>query len=292
MSWPTINLVLYILAFSVGSMTLCLSILFHLRKSYDWTKYYLIFQIAITFLLLIFGLRSFTGLMIGELSPAFNLITLWMLYLAIAFLVYFIPYFTTWVIGHPWRNPYKTIFLSLGICFIGLTILGTILGYTLPIRLLMSLIFFGDFIFCLGVILKNLRSIEDQEVRMICSAILILSAFMIPVIVIDLFISFESLSTIPLYYFWISLIVFVYLFNYVRYIPEVAKIEIDEKKIVDYRITGREREIILLIQKGYISKEIAQELTISTSTVNNHISNIYGKTHVSSRIDLLNELTC
>ncbi len=273
-------------------MTLCLGILFHLRKSYDWTKYYLIFQIAITFLLLIFGLRNFTGVMTGELSPAFNLITLLMLYLAIAFLVYFIPYFTTWVIAHPWRNPYKTVFLILGICFIGLTVLGTILGFLFLIRLFMSLIFFGVFIFCLGVILKNLRSIKDQGVRMICSAILILSVIMVPVIVIDLFISFESLSTIPIYYFWISLIILVYLFTYFRSIPESAKVAIDEKKIEEYRITGREREIILLIQKGFISKEIAQALDISTSTVNNHISNIYGKTHVSSRIDLLNELTC
>ncbi len=292
MSWFTVNIILYVAAFSVGSMNLCLAILFHLRKDYDWTKYYLVFQLMITFLLLVFGLRGFTGELNGGLSPLFNLVTLWLLYLSVAFLVYFIPYFTTWVIAHPWRDPYRTVFAVLGVGFLALAVLGSIYSFSLLVRSLMGLIFFGDFIFCLGVIIKNLRAIRSRDVRLICRAFIILSAFMIPFLVVDLFLSFERLSTIPIYYFWSSLIILVYLFNYVRTIPESAGNSIDEKKIEEYHITDREREIILLIQQGLISKEIAGELKISTSTVNNHISNIYHKTHVSSRIDLLNELMC
>ena len=42
--------------------------------------------------------------------------------------------------------------------------------------------------------------------------------------------------------------------------------------------------------KGLTQKEIAAELSISVNTVNNHIANIFTKTEVRSRIDLLNLL--
>ena len=43
-------------------------------------------------------------------------------------------------------------------------------------------------------------------------------------------------------------------------------------------------------EKPKSDKEIASELDISVNTVNNHIANIFAKTEVRSRIDLLNLL--
>ena len=57
-----------------------------------------------------------------------------------------------------------------------------------------------------------------------------------------------------------------------------------------YHITEREAEVVKLIKKGLTNKEIASELDISVNTVNNHIANIFAKTEVRSRIDLLNLL--
>ena len=57
-----------------------------------------------------------------------------------------------------------------------------------------------------------------------------------------------------------------------------------------YHITEREFEVVKLIKAGLTNKEIAAELTISVNTVNNHIANIFAKTDVGSRIDLLNLL--
>lgn len=48
-------------------------------------------------------------------------------------------------------------------------------------------------------------------------------------------------------------------------------------------LTKREREILVLIAKGYINKEIAQHLSISEKTVKNHISNLFKKIDVSDR---------
>ncbi len=290
MNWTEINLVIYIIAFSIGSMNIGLSILFHLRNNYEWTKYYLIFQISITFLLIIYAVRMFAGSILQYDSRSFTIITSWLLYVDIAFIVYFFPYFTTWIIAHPWKNPYKTFYFILSICFLVLTVLGTIFGFTRVILMFMIMIFFGDFIFCNMVILKNLKGIQNKDVRIISGLFVILSAFMLPFIIVDLFFSFKSLATMPIYYFWISLIVLIYLFNYFRCLPESSDTSLDEHKLLIYHITDREYEIIQLIRQGLMSKEISQKLQISTSTVNNHISNIYNKTNVSSRIELLNLL--
>lgn len=292
MTWPEINLIIFIVAFAVGCMNICLSILFHLRKSYEWTKYYLTFQISMTMILIVYAVRMYARSIVGYDSAVFNLITSWLLYLDIAFMIYFIPFFTTWVIAHPWRNPYKAVFFVLSLCFLVLTVLRTVFGFVTPIRLIMILLFFGDFLFCIGVMIKNLRSIKDRDVRLLSGAFIIISTLMIPFVMIDLLLSFIRLSTLPIYYFWFSLIILVYLFNYFLHIPEAAGTSLDRQKLNRYHITDREREIIVLIQEGLTSKEISARLRISTSTVNNHISNIYSKTDVSSRIDLLNLLKC
>jgi len=50
------------------------------------------------------------------------------------------------------------------------------------------------------------------------------------------------------------------------------------------QLTTREQELLELLAKGYSYKEIAQELSISTGTVNTHVKNIYRKLHVQSRM--------
>jgi DNA-binding NarL/FixJ family response regulator len=48
-------------------------------------------------------------------------------------------------------------------------------------------------------------------------------------------------------------------------------------------LTPREEEILELIARGYRSKEVADELSISTQTVETHLRNIYSKLQVRSR---------
>ena len=48
-------------------------------------------------------------------------------------------------------------------------------------------------------------------------------------------------------------------------------------------LTPREREVLELLARGYLYKEIADSLQISIPTVNTHIRRIYEKLHVQSR---------
>jgi DNA-binding NarL/FixJ family response regulator len=49
------------------------------------------------------------------------------------------------------------------------------------------------------------------------------------------------------------------------------------------RLSSREQQVLELLAKGYLYKEIAESLGISYDTVHNHIRHVYDKLHVRSR---------
>jgi DNA-binding NarL/FixJ family response regulator len=52
-------------------------------------------------------------------------------------------------------------------------------------------------------------------------------------------------------------------------------------------LSQREKEIFMLISKGYGNKQIAQELCIAEQTVRNHVSSIYGKLGIKDRFQII-----
>lgn len=65
-----------------------------------------------------------------------------------------------------------------------------------------------------------------------------------------------------------------------------TKPPIDSAKTI---LTNREKEVLNLIAKGLLYKEIADTLFISHSTVKKHLRNIYEKLHVQNKIEALNK---
>ena len=51
------------------------------------------------------------------------------------------------------------------------------------------------------------------------------------------------------------------------------------------QLTRREYEILGLLAKGYLYKEIADQLAVSLSTVRSHLHFVYEKLHVQSRTE-------
>lgn len=54
-------------------------------------------------------------------------------------------------------------------------------------------------------------------------------------------------------------------------------------------LSVRETEILTLLSKGFLYKEIAEQLYISVGTVRQHIHNIYEKLHVQNRTEAINK---
>lgn len=62
--------------------------------------------------------------------------------------------------------------------------------------------------------------------------------------------------------------------------------ELDQRRSPLSGLTAREREIAILVSNGLCQKAITKRLVISEHTVRNHLSNIFRKTGVSSRLQL------
>jgi DNA-binding NarL/FixJ family response regulator len=62
--------------------------------------------------------------------------------------------------------------------------------------------------------------------------------------------------------------------------PETTNLEV---------LSNRENEILQLLAKGLLYKEIADQLSISVSTVRQHIHHIYEKLHVQNRTEAINK---
>jgi DNA-binding NarL/FixJ family response regulator len=59
-----------------------------------------------------------------------------------------------------------------------------------------------------------------------------------------------------------------------------------EKHARRFRLTRREMDIVMAVAAGESNKDIAQRLSVREDTVKHHVSNIFGKLGVSSRLEL------
>jgi DNA-binding NarL/FixJ family response regulator len=59
---------------------------------------------------------------------------------------------------------------------------------------------------------------------------------------------------------------------------------------VNALISKREQEVLELLSKGFLYKEIADKLNISISTVKRHLNSIYSKLQVQNKVEAVNKL--
>lgn len=58
----------------------------------------------------------------------------------------------------------------------------------------------------------------------------------------------------------------------------------------EFHLTEKERQILNLVSKGYLYKEIAFELNNSINTIKQHIRHIYEKLHVQNKAEAINKI--
>ena len=287
------TLLVYMISFALGCMTLALAIVYSMHSSHQWTKYFIICHASLLGCMMLLALQLISDLfLVGTVSVVVYYVITAVFIADVTFLTVFLPYFTTWVIAHPWRNPYKAVFTLLACAYLGLGVFNAVTGIK-TFDDLMILLFVFVVGFCLIIMLKNLSSIENKTARATCITIIIVSAAMLPSILLSLV--FPSIKPLMygVYFLAFSITVMTFLFmEFVRLFKEgvIGKKDLALSDLSSYHITEREFAVIQLVSNGMTNKEIAFELGISANTVNNHVANIFSKTKVRSRIDLLNLL--
>ena len=74
--------------------------------------------------------------------------------------------------------------------------------------------------------------------------------------------------------------------NLVQYLRNLMQSTSEESKQKKFGLTPRELEIVSAVVAGYANREIAEYFKISEDTVKHHLSNIFDKLGVSTRLEL------
>ncbi len=187
-------------------------------------------------------------------------------------------------------------------------------------------ILFGFVLHNILDMLMNMDRIDNETVIAIIRRVIAFSLMMVPILLLDLFI--ERIPVIKHYFPYGLLSVFLFYtvlsimgLNYgirnnamlLMTSPiEETKVSQEEgtnaegiegnreerltadhagemdKILEKYKITAREKEIILLLIHGHTYHEIEMMLSISLPTVKTHVSHIYKKLNVKNKIELVN----
>ena len=59
--------------------------------------------------------------------------------------------------------------------------------------------------------------------------------------------------------------------------------------LTSFGLSEREQEVLKLMSKGMLYKEMAERLAISSNTIKNHLRNIYKKMNVQNKIEAINK---
>lgn len=286
-------LLVHMIAFGLGCMTLALAIVYRLAHKQRWASYFIICHASLLGCMMLLALQVLSSLFLsGFALRVMSYIIGFVVIADLAFLIVFIPYFTTWVIACPWRQPYKGSFYALGVVYFSLGVVKEIWQYQIFDQA-MFLLFVFVIGFCLIVMLKNLHSIENKTARASAISIIIVSTAMVPAIMLALI--FPSLKPFLFGFYFLALSITIMTFLFMEFVRFGRDGVTDKRALVledlaQYHITEREFSVIELVSEGLTNKEIASRLGISSNTVNNHVANIFAKTKVRSRIDLLNLL--
>ncbi|MGD9202613.1 MAG: helix-turn-helix transcriptional regulator, partial [Chitinispirillia bacterium] len=110
----------------------------------------------------------------------------------------------------------------------------------------------------------------------------------IPYVTFDLIVLPEYRLSLPLFFSILNLGAAFFIFEFFNRPSYSEQNKVTSYFCKNFELTLREAEIINFVLSGLKNKEIGDSLNISLKTVESHIYNIYQKTGVRNRMQLMN----
>lgn len=282
------------LSLIIASMNLSLSIILAKKNKGGWSLWNIVLSATLLAMAVFYSLNLlssflFSGIPLIVLNYVFEAFFI----IDTSFVVVFVCRFVNWLIARPMSKIEIASTFVVGILYFIVSVLSSIINYPI-LSTIQPLLATLNVCYCITFILLSRKTISNALVRDALFVFFIVTLTTIPLLVISsVWYDFRQLafSIIELAYFIVHLtFMFISMEKAENRRQKGADEEIKLEDLQEFHITEREFEVIKLIKKGMTNKEIGYELGISVNTVNNHIANIFQKTGVKSRIDLLNVL--
>ncbi len=311
-------LIAYLFGFIIGFSTILFSIIYYIIERVVWLKYYIVFLFAFGFLLLIRAIKLLSFLTVPSFmtSNIFSILYFFSLSVAISLMLYFIPAFLYRFLNIKWTSKQNIIYLLLSISYFILSILGILIEF--DIYVISWIIFYISIIFIFVIGFINYKNIEDKTMKRIVKILGLITIIIYPILIYQLIIyKMEAADigsmdvSLVLFYIWWNLVMLGYLFwyfiNIVNNKFHSSNISVSSESIPindnnnkkennseekeNVNLTRREKEILSYLLDGKTNKEVSLILDISLNTVNNHVANIYEKSGVKNRVELVNKFS-
>ena len=315
-----ILLILYLIAFIIGFSTIFYSVIYYIIERITWLKYYIVFLFLFGFLLLIRAIKllSFLAIPLFLSNSIFNILYYFTLSVSMSLILYFIPAFLYRFLNLKWKVKENVSYLILSVIFFILSILGIILNFNFYI--VANIIFYLLILYLLILGFINYKNIKDKMMKLIVKILGLITISIYPIMVYQLItINKNSLDigsidiTLVLFYIWWNLVMLGFLLWYFiniiknknMFVNESLNNNSNDSKNIEnennaikkelkeeiINLTKREKQILSYLLSGKTNKEVALILDISLNTVNNHVANIYDKSGVKNRVELVNKFS-
>lgn len=290
--------IFHVISFLSGMSAITLFIAAYIKYKRELIKYYIFFIIAIGMLLLEQTISTY-GIVNNLYSNILNDFIMVFSYISCSYIVYALPLFIYKLINIKQWDKMKNLYTGLALIPL-ISLIGKHIFETRVFVWIANIVLFTVIISCLIFTIRNFKRITNDRIRSCLKILCIFTVIFLPYMYLDTkteYIPFLTkyfpygLLSVPAFYFVWNGVSIYWVIKYLKeFIPEKQQNikELSREFYSKYKITNREQEVIELLIKGCSYKEISEQLVVSLSTVKTHIRNIYKKTDVKNKIELIN----
>jgi DNA-binding CsgD family transcriptional regulator len=164
-----------------------------------------------------------------------------------------------------------------------------------PATIFLSGVLFAMIVYGLAFIAGHLGRVGEPSLRRALTVFVALTVCFFPFMLIDAAMSYLPFLSVfgflqnlaqPLYFLVLNCLTIAFGLRYLNRPAYAEKEKLTDHFVSTFGITEREREIVGLLLTGLGTKEIGAKLFISAKTADNHVTNIYRKLGVASRVQM------
>jgi DNA-binding CsgD family transcriptional regulator len=290
-----IAFLIHILAFAAGAASITVALLFYLQYRRVVIVYYALLLVVIALILAGRMLLLYAALAAMGHDGGVALVARIIEKSAYALGVFVAPYFTCDLIGVSLTRFRKRVFGLLGAFYLAITLVelsGTDASVSDFVRLWLSVpLLFGVYLYHLVLGAVYLGRLGSRELNVALKLFFVMSVLVLPVAFLQYV---RERPFLPYYaenaasFLLLSVLSIVFSFRYFNQPPYFSEDHLSEHYKKKFSVTAREADIISLLLSGSTNAEIAEKSFISPRTVESHLYNIFQKTGVRNRVQLIN----
>lgn len=293
-----ISFVLYLTSLITGAVSIGISVLIYSQYKKKVIVLYILFLTALACILIELCAYVYGGITGVEDALTLHIVANTFDVIGVNLVILVCPFFFHHLLGVPILKIGKIVFLSIACISLSLAISRYffLAGAEFQTRIIGVVLLFGTMSYCLLLIVTHLRTVGNSLLKRALVVFLITNVAFAPVLIIEImrpnipfltdFPYFEIFS-LPFYFFCLNALSIVFAIRYFNQPPYMRNSELTEHFKQIFHVTAREGEIVVQVIKGLSYAQIGKKLFISPKTVDNHIRNIYRKTGVKNRLQLM-----